>query len=88
MNNLISQPNLGKELVKQLIQVGINSIEELTDIGSEKAFTWIKTIDESACINRLYALEGAIRGIRWHHLSNDRKAELLEFFKMFKPQKA
>ncbi len=84
MNNLISQPNLGKELVKQLTLVGINSIEELTQIGCEKAFTRIKTIDESACINRLYALEGAIQGIRWHHLSKDRKAELLEFFRMFK----
>jgi DNA transformation protein and related proteins len=84
MKNLINQPNLGKELVKQLTQIGITSIEELVNMGSENAFIKIKTIDESACINRLYALEGAVQGIRWHSLSKQRKAELLEFFKLLK----
>ncbi len=84
MKNLINQPNLGKELVKQLTQIGITSIEELVNMGSENAFIKIKTIDKSACINRLYALEGAVQGIRWHSLSKQRKAELLEFFKLLK----
>jgi hypothetical protein len=25
-------------------------------------------------------IEGAIQGIRWHHLDKDRKRELLEFY--------
>ncbi len=29
----------------------------------------------------LYALEGAIEGIRWYSLSNDIKQELKEFYK-------
>lgn len=33
----------------------------------------IKEIDESACINRLMALEGAIQNIRWHDLSEEDK---------------
>ena len=42
--------------------------------------TKIKTIDNDACINMLFALEGAIQGIRWHGLDKKRKAELTEFF--------
>lgn len=30
----------------------------------------------------LYAIEGAIQGIRWHNLEKSRKEELKEFFGM------
>jgi DNA transformation protein len=30
----------------------------------------------------LYAIEGAIQGIRWHDLEDSRKRELKEFFRM------
>ncbi|MBZ9688850.1 TfoX/Sxy family protein [Clostridium estertheticum] len=39
-----------------------------------------KSINDSACINRLYALKGAIQGIRWHNLSNEVKNELKKFY--------
>ncbi|WP_309245476.1 TfoX/Sxy family DNA transformation protein [Clostridium estertheticum] len=38
----------------------------------------------SACINKLYALEGSIQGIRWHNLSKEVKNELNEFYNTFK----
>jgi DNA transformation protein and related proteins len=82
MNDLAKQPNLGKVVVEQLNLVEITTFEELKELGSEQAFIRIKTIDKDACINKLYALEGAIQGIRWHGLSKDRKAELLNFFRM------
>lgn len=45
-------------------------------------FLKIKTIyPEEACINMLYALEGAIQNIRWHKLEKDVEAELLEFYR-------
>ena len=80
MNTLETLPNIGKILAEKLEQVGIKTPEELRQAGVENAFIKLKTIDETACTNMLYALEGAIQDIRWHHLPNNRKLELLDFF--------
>ena len=64
MGQLSKLPNIGKEVERQLNQVGINTYEELKDLGAEKAWLKIQEIDESACINRLLALEGALNGIK------------------------
>ncbi|OFX86909.1 MAG: competence protein TfoX [Bacteroidetes bacterium GWF2_33_16] len=82
MTDLTSLPNIGKELAKILEQADIHSAEELKQVGSENAFIRIKTIDPSACISKLCALEGAVQGIRWHNLPKERKQELEEFLKM------
>ena len=41
----------------------------------------IREIDESACINRLMALEGAIQGIKKSLLPDKVKTDLKEFYK-------
>ncbi|WP_458455838.1 TfoX/Sxy family DNA transformation protein [Methanobrevibacter sp.] len=69
---------------EQLNTVGINTVDDLIDIGSEETLLKIKEIDESACINRLMALEGAIQNIRWHDLSEDDKKNLKDFYNNFK----
>ncbi|WP_419726781.1 TfoX/Sxy family protein [Terrisporobacter petrolearius] len=79
MGELSKLLNIGKVLEKQLNEVGINSIESLREIGSKKAWIKIKNIDESACLNRLCALEGAIRNVRWHDLDESIKKDLKEF---------
>jgi len=56
----------------------------LKEIGSKDAWLKIKAIDSSACIHRLYALEGAIQGIRKTQLPVEKKAELKEFYDYFK----
>lgn len=84
MGQLSKLPNIGKEVERQLNQVGINTYEELKDLGAEKAWLKIQEIDESACINRLLALEGALNGIKKSQLSDNRKAELKEFYNLHK----
>ena len=84
MGQLSKLPNIGKEVERQLNQVGINTYEELKELGAEKAWLKIQEIDESACINRLLALEGALNGIKKSQLSDDRKAELKEFYNLHK----
>lgn len=84
MGELSTLPNVGKTVEQQLNEVGIETIKQLIEIGSKKAWLRIKSIDDSACINRLYALEGAVRGIRWHNLSEEIKIELKEFYNTFK----
>ena len=80
MSKLSDMPNIGRELERQLKEAGIETCEQLVQLGSEEAFKKIKLIDNTACINRLYALEGAIQGVRWHHLSGNDKDKLKAFF--------
>ncbi len=80
MSELSKLPNIGKSVEQQLLQIGITTPEQLTQIGSKQAWLNIKAIDPSACYNRLCALEGAIQGIRWHNLDENIKLELKEFY--------
>lgn len=80
MGNLSKLPNIGAVVEEQLNQVGITTYDQLKEIGSKQAWLKIKAIDESACINRLYGLEGAIQGIKKSQLSPEVKAELKEFY--------
>lgn len=84
MGELSKLPNIGKSVEEQLNLVGINTVEDLKIIGSKEAWLKIREIDKSACINRLYALEGAIEGIRWHNLSEEKKLMLKEFYEFVK----
>jgi DNA transformation protein and related proteins len=83
-DDLTKLPNIGLTLAEKLKLVGISTPSDLINTGSENAMIKIKTIDKDACINMLYALEGAIQGIRWHNLDKNRKTELTEFFNRLK----
>ncbi len=80
MGELSKLPNIGKVLEKQLNDVGINTIDDLINLGSKETWLKIKEIDDSACLNRLMALEGAIQNIRWHNLSEEDKDNLRNFY--------
>ena len=77
---LTSLPNIGKVVEQKLIQAGITTPEELIKMGTEQAFIRIETIDPTACLSMLQALEGAIQGVRWHDLPKERKERLKEFY--------
>lgn len=79
-----STPNIGPVLAKKLDEADIHTIDELRMIGSEQAFLWLYALDNTTCINTLFALEGAIRNIRWHLLDKNRREELHVFFKQIK----
>lgn len=84
MGELSKLPNIGKTVEEQLNQVGITTYEELKETGSKQAWLRIKAIDSSACINRLYALEGAIQQKSKNLLLAEEKADLKEFYNAFK----
>jgi len=73
-------PNIGASLAELLHETGINTPDELYENGTFQAFIRIKAIDPDACFSKLCALEGAVEGIRWHHLSKEKKSELKQFF--------
>ncbi len=80
MGELRKLPNIGPEVGRQLNEAGVHTLEQLKEKGAKQAWLDIKAIDESACINRLYGLEGAIRNMRWHNLPDDVKKGLKEFY--------
>ena len=80
MGELSNLPNIGKVVEEQLMQVGVDSAEELKRIGAREAWLRIQQIDESACIHRLMALEGAIRGVKKSMLPDEVKADLKAFY--------
>lgn len=84
MGELSKLPNIGKAVEEQLIQVGIETLEALREIGAKAAWVRIQEIDLSACIHRLLALEGAIQGVKKPGLSDAVKADLKAFYQEHK----
>ena len=75
-SELCKLPNIGKTLEKRLSSVGINNTEELKESGSKEIFIRLYLHEGDTCLSTFCALEGAIQGIRWHNLSEDKKKEL------------
>ena len=81
MTPLSESPNIGSTLADLLQEIGISHQEELIEVGSTEAIMQLAAIDRNrVCLLMLYALEGAVQGIRWHGLSQIRKDELKDFY--------
>ena len=80
MDELTELPNIGPVLANKLEGIGIMNLDELSRVGSVKATVRIGAADISACYNMLYALEGAIRGIRWHDIPSEDRQMIKEEF--------
>ena len=80
MGELSKLPNIGKAVEAQLIQSGIRTADELRQIGAKEAWLRIQSFDESACIHRLMALEGAIEGVKKTLLPDEVKVDLKAFY--------
>ncbi len=79
MKELTTMQNIGKEMASKLKSVGINTAEELIEIGSKEAFFRLKTKYPQVCLVHLYTLEGAIQNVEFNCLSEKTKANLKEF---------
>ena len=68
IETLRALPNIGDEMARCLVAAGIGSPEKLREIGSIDAALRVSPHKRSGpvCRSALCALEGAIRGIRWH----------------------
>ena len=79
MSDLTSMMNIGKEMERKLISVGIDSSEKLIEVGAKQAFVKLKSEYPQVCLVHLYTLEGAIQNTEFNTLSEDKKKELKEF---------
>lgn len=75
---LTDLPNVGAVLARRLREAGIETPAELKAAGSVGAAMRIRseTPGDAPCASMLYAMEGAIRGIRWHDIPKDERSEL------------
>ncbi|MFO7789317.1 MAG: TfoX/Sxy family protein [Bacteroidota bacterium] len=80
MTKLSEALNIGKVLELKLESVGIDSLEELKKVGAENAFAKVKQIDKNAGRSILFAMDGAVQGVKWHEIPEERKEKLREYF--------
>lgn len=88
MGELSKLENIGKVIEEQLNKIGITTYDELEKTGSRKAWLKIQQIDSSACIHRLYVLEGAIQGVKKTLLPDEIRKELKVFYEENKIKQA
>lgn len=83
---LTALPGIGPKLTEQLHRAGIDTPDALRETGAKEAWLRILAFDPSACINRLYALQGAVRGDGEKALDAKDKADLKAFVRDAKGQ--
>lgn len=81
---LSALPNIGAVLEEQLNRAGVRTPEMLRALGSREAWLKVRGIDPRACLHKLQALEGAIRGVRKNQLPQSVKDELRVFFERYR----
>ena len=79
MSDLMTMPNIGKEMATKLKSVDISTAEQLIEVGSKEAFSRLKAKYPNVCLVHLYTLEGAIQNVEFNCLPEKTKANLKEF---------
>ena len=76
---LTEMKNIGAEMKRKLNTIGINTAEDLTQLGSKETFTRLKPHFPGICLVHLYTLQGAIENTDFNKLSNETKNDLKAF---------
>jgi DNA transformation protein len=79
MKKLDELPNIGRVMIERLKKINVVTTDDLIDLGSKEAYRRLLKLEGDTCLDTLYALEGAIKEIRWHDLSKNKKDELKDF---------
>ncbi|MCR8921229.1 TfoX/Sxy family protein [Dasania sp. GY-MA-18] len=77
-NDLLDLKNLGNTSINWLKAIGINSYEDLKNIGPVEAYTQIKQREIKVSKVFLYALQGALTDTHWNDLAPSLKQQLVE----------
>lgn len=81
IETLAGLPNIGDILAEKLAVAGITGFDHLVSLGSVEVTLKIRDgVDPGACYNMLYAIEGAIRGVRWHNIPKGERNQLKKEF--------
>lgn len=70
-------PNLGPKSQTMLALAGITHEAQLRELGAVAAYARVKAVEPAASLNLLWALEGALSGLRWQEVARHRRTSLL-----------
>jgi DNA transformation protein and related proteins len=69
--------NLGPRSRAMLSKAGIESVAQLRQLGSVRAYAAVKSTGANASLNLLWALEGALTGLPWQVVAREHRLSLL-----------
>lgn len=76
-SDLLQLKNLGAASVNILRAVGVNSYEDLRQLGAVEVYRRIKKRGINVSRVMLYAMEGALLDVHWNQLDPEMKARLV-----------
>ncbi len=68
--------NIGPKSAAWLNEIGINTLNDLEQIGPIEAYRQVKARGHNATLNLVYALQGAIINCPWNHLPPEIRDDL------------
>lgn len=74
---LSKAPNLGPKSAEALARAGLTTLSQLQQIGSVAAYVRVKHANANISLNFLWALEGALTGLRWQEVAHEHRTSLL-----------
>jgi DNA transformation protein len=77
MTVLAGLPNFGLKSQQMLEQAGIETFEQLRELGAVRAYLQVKRGGSSASLNLLWAIEGALTGQHWRAVASNERLRLL-----------
>lgn len=77
-SELLELKNLGMASVNILQAIGVNTFEDLAEMGPVQAYCRIKARGIHVSKVMLYALQGALMDVHWNDLPADLKTKLVE----------
>ena len=69
--------NIGPKSAAWLRQVGLRTLDEISQIGVVDAFMKVRRAGFKPSLNLLYALEGAVLDCHWQEVPDARRTELV-----------
>jgi len=74
---VVKLKNLGPKTAEKLTLVGIETIEDLHDVGSVEAYRRLKGLfPSSTSLLALYAMQAGLMGLHWQDLPDEVKRDL------------
>ena len=70
-------PGLGPKSLAMLAAVGIHGRADLEKLGSVRAWLRVKAAGQSASLNLLWGMEGALTGQDWRVVAREERSRLL-----------
>jgi DNA transformation protein len=69
--------SLGPKSQEMLAKAGIQTIEQLRELGSVEAYIRVKRVWSGSSLNLLWALESALTGMPWQEVARIHRTSLL-----------